>query len=186
MSYYSCTSHGTHARTDQRWLVGCRDCLVLRYSASTDFFRPKHVYAPGDPIEPGVTQFVMDPRTSTVTIESTGEQFVLDSANDFIGHWLSSGRAELMWHPRHQAPNILIRDVGYGVTGSGTTMVGQFTSDLTGILIAKAMTDPHPYPVNPGLAAGYLTAWPWVCGCGAKAPEGQTVCLACRQSSAAT
>ena len=186
MSYYSCTSHSTHAPTDQRWLVGCRDCLVRNYSESTDFFRPKHVYKRGDPIVPSVTQFVLDPRTSTVTIESTGEKFVLDSSSDFVDHWLSSGRAELMWNREHGSPNILVRQVDYGITGSGTTMVGKFTSNLTGILVAKAFTEAHPFPVNPGDAVAYLSLWPWVCGCGAKAPEGQAVCLACRQRSAAT
>ena len=181
MCQYSCTSHSSHSATDQRWLVGCRDCLVEQYSESTDFFRPKHVYQTGDPVVPGITQFVMDPRRSMVTIESTGESFVLDSASDFIAHWLSSDRADLMWSPRHNSPNILVREADYGVTGSGTTMIGKFTSDLTGVLVAKALADAHPFPVNPGEVAGYLVTWPWVCGCGAKAPEGEAVCLACSQ-----
>ena len=182
MSLYNCTSHSSHAPTDQRWIVGCRDCLVERYSRSTDFFRPKHVYDEGDPIVPGVTQFRMDPQNSIVTIQSSGEQFVLDSSSDFIGHWLSSGRAELMWNQKHRSANLLVRQVDYGVTGSGTTMVGEFTSDLTGILVAKALADAHPFPVNPGEAAEYLSSWQWVCGCGAKAPEGSSTCLACQQS----
>lgn len=179
-SMYTCGSYSSHAPTNQNWLVGCRDCLVERYSNSTDFFRSKHVYGAGSPIVPGVTQFVQDPRTSVVTIQSTGEQFVLDSPRDFISHWLSSGRAELKWSTRHRTPNVLVSHVDYGVTGSGTTAVGRFTSDVTGVLVAKALgPDAHPYPVTPGAVASDLTDWPWRCSCGAKAPQGMTKCLGC-------
>ena len=181
---YRCASHSSHAPTDQNWLVGCRDCLVDQYSASTDFFRPKHVYESGDEIRPGITQFVQDPRSSVVTIESSGEKFRLDSPFGFISHWLSSGRADLKWNTRHQTPNILVSQVDYGVAGSGTTAMGRFTSDVTGVLIAKALTsDAHPYPVNPGAVAWHLTDWPSTCACGAKAPQNAIQCLACTQRS---
>jgi hypothetical protein len=133
-------------------------------------------------IKPGVTQFAQDPRSSVVTIESSGEQFRLDSARAFISHWLSSERAELKWNTRHQTPNILISHANYGVTGSGTTAIGRFTSNLTGVLIAKALgPDSHPYPVNPGAVASDVTDWPWRCPCGAKAPYNTNQCLACAQ-----
>jgi len=72
------------------------------------------------------------------------------------------------------------------VLGSGGSIPGApFTSDLTGVLVAKAFeSDAHPYPVNPGgEAVNDLEPWPWKCSCGALAPRGTTRCLACGQSS---
>jgi len=182
VSVYICSKHSSHSPTDQNWLVGCRDCLVGQYSDSTDFFRRKHVYDQGDAIQPGVTQFVDDPRTSVITIESSGEEFRLDSPQAFISHWLSSDRAELTWNTRHNTPNILVRQVDHGMTGSGTTAIGRFTSNVTGVLVAKALgSDAHPYPVTPGVVSSDLTDWPWRCPCGAKAPPDQSECLVCAQ-----
>ena len=186
MTLYSCTSHSTHAPTDQRWLVGCRDCLVEEYSGSTDFFRQKHLNDPAFPPVPGATRFIPDPRTSRVTIESSGEEFLLDSPKAFIEHWMSSERASLKWNTRHNTPNVLVPEVGYGVTGSGTTVLGTHSSQVTGLLVAKAFSsDAHPYPVNPGLAASDLSDWLWKCDCGALAPQGALQCLACQQRRAA-
>lgn len=93
-----------------------------------------------------------------------------------------TSRCSLKWNQRHQSANLLVTNAGYGVTGSGTTMVGKFTSNLTGVLVAKALgPDAHPYPVNPGNAAQYLTEWPWRCSCGALAPQNTTRCLSCQQ-----
>lgn len=183
MSYYSCTSHTSHSPTNQGWIVGCRDCLVDEYAESTGFFRPKHLPDPDAFPVDGATRFLPDPTNSCVTIESTGEQFVLDSPRDFIDYWMSSGRASLMWNQRHNTPNILVSQVDYGVTGSGTTTLGVFSSDVTGLVVAKALgADAHPYPVDPGFAAKDLTDWPWRCSCGALAPQGTARCLACQQA----
>ncbi len=184
MTVYHCTESSSHAPTDQQWIVGCRECLIEQYCNSTDFFRPKHIYEEDDESRPGISQFIMNPQSSVVTIETTGDSFVLNSAQDFITHWLSTGRCELLWNNRHQTPNILVREVGYGKTGSGTTAIGRFTREYTGVLIAKALApDAHPYPVDPKVATADLQTWPWKCHCGAKAPVAQSVCLACAQSA---
>jgi len=183
MTVYNCTASSSHAPTDQRFLIGCRDCLIEQYSNSTDFFRTKHVYEEGDEIRPGVSQFIIDPRSSDVTIKSTGDTFTLDSAQDFITHWLSTGRCDLMWNTRHRTANILVREVGYGETGSGTTAAGKFTRNYTGVMIAKALSsDAHPYPVDPTKVTADLEKWTWICECGAKAPVGKSICHACLQS----
>lgn len=107
---------------------------------------------------------------------------MLDSPRAFIGHWMSSERASLKWNTRHGTPNVLVHEVGYGVTGSGTTVVGTHTSQVTGLVVAKAFSsEAHPYPVNPGLAVRDLTDWRWRCTCGSFAPQGSSECLACQQ-----
>jgi len=184
MTVYNCTATSSHIPTDQRSIVGCRDCIIEEYSNSTDFFRSKHVYKDGDEITPGISQFLIDPQSNIVTIQSTGDTFILDSAQDFITHWLSSGRSELLWNTRHKSPNILVSIVDYGETGSGTTTKGKFTREYTGVIIAKALSsDAHPYPVDPTIATADLQPWPWVCECGAKAPVDESTCYSCVQSS---
>ena len=186
MSLYHCPVDPAHAPTDQRYWVGCRQCAIAGYASSTSFFTPKHVYSDGDPIRPGISSFTYNPSTHSLTIASSGETVILDSASGFIDHWIHPSRGSLKWNTKHQSANWLARQVDYGVTGSGTTMVGKFTSELTGVLVAKADDpDAHAYPVNPyGQAVRDLVDWPWTCACGACAPRGSARCLACLSSPA--
>jgi hypothetical protein len=159
--------------------------MIEQYSRSTGFFTRKHTYQPGDPIQPGISYFTYDPSEHALSIASTGETVVLDSSSDFVSHWLESSRASLMWNAKYGTANILVPEVGYGVTGSGTTMVGRFTSDLTGLLVADALDNAHVFPVNPGgQAVRDLVPWPHVCSCGAMTPPGSRRCLSCEQREA--
>lgn len=180
-SFYSCSSSTAHEPTDQGEMIGCRDCRVDQFAGSTGFFRSKHIYEEGDPQTPEVSYFTYDPSDHSLSIATTGETVILDDAEDFIRHWLTRG--DLYWNEKHQSANWLTPQVEYGVTGSGTTKVGEFTSDLSGVLVAKLFEpDAHPYPVDPeGQAVKDLEAWPWMCSCGGKAPRGESVCLGCRQ-----
>lgn len=184
MTFYNCKSSTSHQPTDQNHWIGCLNCAIEQYSESTDFFREKHLYQPGDEIKMGVSYFTYDPSDHSLSIASTGETVILDDEAKFIQHWLDPARGELKWNEQHQSANWLTRKVAYGVTGSGSTKAGEFTSELTGILVAKARDpDAHPYPVNPsGPAVQYLVDWPWRCrDCGAKAPEHTGACLGCQQ-----
>ncbi len=184
-SHFSCSSNSAHVTTDQREWIGCRECSAERFSASTgSFFTSKHLYEPGDLIRPQVSYFTYDPRKYTVSIQSTGDQIIIDSPRDFVDHWMDPGRGELRWNKLHESANWVVGEVGYGAAGSGSTMVGEFTQELRGILVAKALDqDAHGYPIDPsGSATKDLVTWPWICSCGAKAPPDQSVCLACQQT----
>jgi len=159
--------------------------MVEQYSRSTGFFTRKHLYQPGDPIQPGLSYFTYDPSAHTLSIASTGETVVLDSSSDFVSHWLDPSRASVMWNSKYRTANIVVPEVGYGVTGSGTTMAGRFTSALTGLLVADALGDAHAFPVDPGGQAVHdLVPWPHVCACGAMKAPGSRPCLACQQRAA--
>ena len=190
MTYYSCTSHSTHAPTDQSNFVGCRECVIDQYSQSTQFLTEKHIHIEGDEIKPFVSCFTFDHSNHTLTIESTGEAIVLKSLSDFVGHWLKPERGNLHWNQKYGNANWLAHDVGYK-TGSWSTAAGStaFTSDLTGIQVAKFLEpDAHGFPVNPGdpHITQDLVAWPFTCACGNRAPENQTRCLVCQMSSGST
>ena len=183
MTMYHCTANGAHAPTDQRDFVGCRACWVERQAASTGFFTTKHVWKPGDPIRQWVSAFTYNPSNHSLTIDSTGERVVLDSASGFIGYWTDPSRGKLYWNTKHRSANWLTPAVGYGETGSYSTAAGgKFTSNVKGILVARVFdADAHAMPVRAENMAGYLTDWPWRCACGSLAPKGQTRCYSCLQ-----
>ncbi len=184
MTAYSCTSSTSHPPTNQNHWVGCLTCSIDEWDATTDFFRPKHVHKLGDPIPRYVSKFTYDPANKRLSIDSTGETVTIENKQGFLDHWMESARGELMWNPKHESANYIVRKVGYGLTGSYSTAEGEFTSDVSGVLIAKALTDAHPFPVNPGRAEADLVSWPWKCQCGAMCMPEQTICLGCRQKGA--
>ncbi len=188
MATYRCTNNA-HPPTDQRSWIGCRQCWVERQAASTAFFTRKHVWGEGDPIRQWVSAFTYNPSNHSLTIDSTGETMVLDSAAGFIGHWVDPTRGQLYWNTKHQSANWLAPTVGYGETGSWSTSTGgKFTSNVKGILVAKVFdSEAHAMPINPDHVLSYLTHWPWRCvACGALAPQGQSRCLVCQRSSVNT
>jgi len=178
MTLYHCSIDTSHPPTDQGWLVGCRACRLDQYSASSAFFTAKHL--PGAPSNDYVSSFTYDPSTHSLTFIGQQGRIVLDSPIAFIDHWLDPSRAELLWNSRHSSPNILVREAGYGATGSGTTFLGALSSELTGLQVARALSaEAHAYPVNPGHVKSDLAAWPWRCACSSLAPQGARACLAC-------
>jgi hypothetical protein len=182
MSSLSRCSNTSHPPTDQFWLVGCRMCLVEQYASSSSFFSTKHL--PGGSQSPYASCFTYHPSSHSLSFPDSGAIVVVDSQRAFIECWLAESRASLMWNSKHSSANFLVKHVPYGSTGSGTTLVGALHSNLTGLQVGRALdSGAHAYPVNPGFVSSDLTEWPWRCRCGALAPKGASLCLACSSST---
>ncbi len=181
MSIYRCPLNPSHADTDQNQWPGCRQCWIEAAASNTSRFFDDHLHKPGTPWEPYRSEFTYQQINSTLTFMDSGTTVTIQTPTQWLQYITDPSRSTWKWNTKHNTPNLLVTHVGWGATGSGTTISGSLPSDYTGLLIANALQDPHGYPVDPGgYATKDLTSYMWVCSsCDGMTQPYNVFCLPC-------
>ena len=185
MSLYCCEYDQSHGQTDQRYFIGCRECFINGLLQVPEDFFDRHGYEPGAPTKPGLTYWHYNIASGNINLSGTTVN-VYDF-NVFLDNVFDFNTGSLYYNNRHDTANWYLPEYTYGIAGSGTLLPnGGLDYPVSGILVADVFgshINAHAYPVNYGRATIDLVSWPYICQCGALAPQGQKLCLACEQKA---
>jgi hypothetical protein len=177
---YRCLANPGHGVTDQREWIGCRRCWIEKAAGNTSRFFGAHVAVPGTTPVPFRSDFTYDQINSRITFAENGTVAELNGPLDWLTYVTAPSRSTWQWNSKHRKLNLLVPKVGWGATGSGTTLHGRPPRTLSGLLVADVLDDPHAFPVDPrGYAVKDLTPYASTCSCGGMRRPGDLRCAAC-------
>jgi hypothetical protein len=177
---YQCLENPSHGVTDQREWIGCRRCWIEKVANNTERFFGAHLAVPGTSPVPFRSDFTYDQINSRITFAENGTVAELNGPLDWLTYVTAPSRCTWQWNSKHRKLNLLVPKVGWGATGSGTTLQGRPPRTLSGLLVADVLNDPHAFPVDPrGYAVKDLTPYASTCSCGGMKRPGDRQCAAC-------